>query len=71
MIGATQTAVECMREGLEEPSNVMPFFEPYLPFYDAVRDEPAFIEMLADIDGTNMALQEMPSRQPGKPPSPL
>jgi len=51
MIGATQAAVECIRKGLEEPSYVLPFFEPYLPFYDAVRNEPAFIEMLTDIDG--------------------
>jgi len=51
MIAATHAAVKCIREGLVEPSNVMPFLEPYLPFYDSVRNEPEFDKMLADIDG--------------------
>jgi hypothetical protein len=29
----------------------MPFLEPYLPFYDSLRDKPEFIEMLVEIDG--------------------
>ena len=51
MIGATQAAVQCIRRGIVETSYVTPFFEPYLPFYDALRGEPEFIQMLADIDG--------------------
>lgn len=51
MIAATRTAVDCIREGLAEPSDVTPFLEPYLPFYDSIRHEPEFTEMLADIDG--------------------
>jgi len=35
---------------MAEPSGVNPYVEPYLPFYDAIRDEPEFIELLADID---------------------
>ncbi len=50
MIAATQAAVKCIRDGLAEPSYVTPFLEPYLPFYDPVRNEPEFMEMLADID---------------------
>ncbi|MBE9538300.1 MAG: hypothetical protein IMF06_04410, partial [Proteobacteria bacterium] len=50
IIGATQAAVKCIRAGTVETSYVMPFFEPYLPFYDPLRGEPEFIQMLADID---------------------
>lgn len=50
MVAATQAAVQCIRDGLAEPSEVMPFLEPYLPFYASIRDEPAFVEMLEDID---------------------
>ena len=48
--GAVTEAVACIREGLTEPSSVNPFIEPYLPFYDGIRDEPEFIELLAEID---------------------
>jgi TolB-like protein len=51
MIAATQAAVKCIRDGLIEPSHVTPFLEPYLPFYDSIRDQPEFREMLAEIDG--------------------
>jgi hypothetical protein len=50
MIGATQATVKCIQDGLEEPSHVHPFLEPYLPFYDTIRDQPEFLEMLAEID---------------------
>lgn len=50
MIAETQAAVNCIREGLEEPSHVTPFLEPYLPFYDSIRDQPEFIAMVAEID---------------------
>jgi TolB-like protein/Tfp pilus assembly protein PilF len=49
MAGATAAAVECIRTGLVEPSYVMPFMEPFLPYYDSIRDEPEFVEMLADL----------------------
>ena len=42
-------AVGCIRIGLAEASFVMPFMEPYLPYYDSIRDEPAFVELLAEI----------------------
>lgn len=51
MTKATTAAVECIRDGLEQASLMHPFLEPYLPFYDSIRDEPEFIEMLTDIDG--------------------
>jgi TolB-like protein len=50
MAGATAAAVECIRTGLAEPSLVMPFMEPFLPYYDSMRDEPEFVELLAEIE---------------------
>jgi TolB-like protein len=49
MAGATAAAVECIRTGLAEPSLVMPFLEPFLPYYDSMRDEPVFVDLLADL----------------------
>ncbi len=48
--GATTQAVDCIRVGLEDPSFVMPFMEPYLPYYDSIREDPAFVELLAELD---------------------
>ncbi|MEE4145211.1 MAG: winged helix-turn-helix domain-containing protein [Halieaceae bacterium] len=50
MIGAADAAVQCIRTGLDEASRVAPFFEPYLPFYDPIREEAAFVGLLAEID---------------------
>jgi hypothetical protein len=47
---ATTSAVECIRTGLAEPSDVIPFIDPHLPYYDSMRDEPEFVELLAEID---------------------
>ncbi len=49
MASSTQAAVECIKTGLEEPSLVMPFMEPYLPYYDSMRDDPEFVELLAGL----------------------
>ncbi|MGA9575950.1 MAG: winged helix-turn-helix domain-containing protein [Lysobacterales bacterium] len=49
MAAATAAAVNCIRTGLLEPSQVMPFMEPFLPYYDLIRDEPEFIGLLAEI----------------------
>lgn len=49
MAAATSAAVECIRSGLVEPSRVMPFLEPFLPYYDSIRNEPAFVALLAAI----------------------
>jgi TolB-like protein/DNA-binding winged helix-turn-helix (wHTH) protein len=57
MVAATQAAVQCIRDGLAEPSMVIPFVEPYLPFYDPVREDPEFIEMLDAIDNGRPATQ--------------
>jgi len=48
MAGATTAAVDCLREAYSKPSNAFPFLEPFLPYYDAIRDEPAFVELLAE-----------------------
>lgn len=50
MAGATTAAVECIRAGVEEPSSIMPFIEPYLPYYDPIREEQAFVELVSELD---------------------
>ena len=52
MAGAAEAAVECIREGLAEPSGIMPFMEPYLPYYDPVRDDLAFVELVEELTGS-------------------
>jgi TolB-like protein len=47
--GAADAAVQCIREALDQPSTMMPFIEPYLPFYDPIRDEPVFIELVEEL----------------------
>ena len=51
MDAAVSAAVECVRSGLAEPSFVMPFVEPFLPYYDSIRNDPEFVEFLAEIQG--------------------
>ncbi len=51
MIEATAATVKCIRDALLQASFMHPFLEPYLPFYDSIRNEPEFIEMLSEIDG--------------------
>jgi hypothetical protein len=50
MSGAAEAAVACMRTALSEPSDFMPFLDPYLAFYDPIRDEPEFIELMAELE---------------------
>ncbi len=50
MAGAAAAAVGCLRRGFAEPSNVHPFLEPYLPYYDPIRDDPAFRSLLAELE---------------------
>lgn len=49
MVGAASEAVDCLREGLEMPSLVMPFMEPYLPYYDSIRDESVFVALVSEL----------------------
>ena len=48
MAGAAAEAVNCIRRGIAEPSEIIPFVELHLPFYDSIRNEPEFIELLAE-----------------------
>lgn len=48
MIEATSPAVECLRGAFADPSLAMPFIEPHLPYYDNIRDEPAFAALLSN-----------------------
>jgi len=50
MAGSTTLAVECIRTGLARPSYVMPFIDPFLPYFDSIRDEPEFVELLAELE---------------------
>jgi TolB-like protein len=47
--GAAEDAARCIRAGLDEPSSIMPFLEPHLPFYDPVRESPAFIALVEEL----------------------
>lgn len=38
-----------MRSALEEPTRFMPFLDPYLPYYDPIRDTPAFQALMAEM----------------------
>ncbi len=49
MAGATVAATECIRISLVEPSAVMPFVEPFLPYYDSIRDQAEFVDLLTEI----------------------
>jgi TolB-like protein len=48
--GAAAAAVDCIRDGIEEPSVIMPFFEPLLPYYDGIREEPVFVELVDELE---------------------
>jgi TolB-like protein len=48
MAGAATAAVDCLREAFTKPSSAYPFLEPLLPYYDPIRDDPAFVELLAE-----------------------
>ncbi len=50
MVGAAEEAVACIRTGIAEPSMVAPSLEPYLPHYDSIREEPAFVELVAELE---------------------
>ncbi len=47
--GAAEAAVKCIRQGLEQPSPIMPFIEPHLPFYDPIRNTPEFIKLVEEL----------------------
>jgi tetratricopeptide (TPR) repeat protein len=49
MAGAAEAAADCIRQGLEQPSKIMPFLDPFLPYYDGIRDEPAFVELVEEL----------------------
>jgi hypothetical protein len=50
MSGAAEAAVDCLRTALVTPSYVTPFLEPYMSFYDRIREEPVFVELLAELE---------------------
>lgn len=52
MANVTGAAVECLERFLVEPSAAMRFLEPYLPYYDGLREEPEFVEFLNAIEQT-------------------
>jgi TolB-like protein len=50
MISETNSTVECLRSQFQQPSYTLPFLHPHLPFFDAMRNEPVFMEMMKDIE---------------------
>ena len=53
MATATAAAVDCLRRFLVEPSAAAYFLEPYLPYYDGIRQEPGFVELLDEVEQAN------------------
>ncbi len=49
MLELAQETVDCLRTGLEEPSQVDPFMSPWRPFFDSVRETPEFQAFLAEL----------------------
>jgi hypothetical protein len=49
MAGAATAAVDCLREAFTKPSSAFPFLEPLLPYYDPIRDDPVFVQLLAEV----------------------
>jgi len=50
MINETGSTVECLRTQFQLPSFTLPFLHPYLPFFDSMRNEPAFLELMVDVE---------------------
>lgn len=48
MSGVVPATLECLRSALTEPSWAMPFIEPFLPYYDSMREDPGFLALFAD-----------------------
>ena len=49
MAAAASAAIECLRSAFEEPGWAHPFIEPFLPYYDSIRNDSLFVELLADL----------------------
>lgn len=50
MAGAVAASVECLTAALAAPSLVMPFIEPFLPYYDPIRGDARFARFLTDLE---------------------
>ena len=46
---AASAAVECLRSAFEEPSRAHPFIEPFLPYYDAIRNDSMYLGFLSEL----------------------
>lgn len=51
MAAAVAAAIECLQSAFAQPSQAMPFLEPFLPYYDSMRDDPRFVAFLGEIQG--------------------
>ncbi|MEM7707516.1 MAG: hypothetical protein AAF358_18305 [Pseudomonadota bacterium] len=52
--GAAKDVVEFLREAMVQPNREHSFMEPKLPFYDGARKHPAFVQLVEDIEGTDL-----------------
>jgi len=50
MAGAVAASLECLTAALGAPSLVMPFIEPFLPYYDPIRGDARFERFLNDLE---------------------
>jgi len=47
---AVPEAVECLQTGFEQPTWIFPFLEPFLPYYDLIRDTPEFQALMVEVN---------------------
>jgi TolB-like protein/DNA-binding winged helix-turn-helix (wHTH) protein len=50
LAGVLAATLDCLRSALVEPSKIMPFLEPHLPYYDTIRDKPDFRTFVAELE---------------------
>lgn len=53
--GAAEAAVDCLRNGLEQPSYISPYMDVLWPFYDPVRDTPVFEALVTELGASTPA----------------
>jgi hypothetical protein len=49
MAAAVSATLDCLQSAFAEPSAAVSFIEPFLPYYDKLRDDPRFIEFVTEL----------------------
>jgi TolB-like protein len=53
MANASDAAVECLRKVFTEPSGAQQFLEARLPYYDSIREEAEFVDLVREFENTD------------------